>query len=121
MGDEGLGLGEFQLEFFLQEGSKMLLDFFCFRSWANKSQEKIIGIADVSQSSVLGVIHVLSRQFLRLISQMFCFSRVSSSSLKLGAIHESCVLRVRFPFDPSGVLWDKNGFYILVQFIKQDV
>ena len=34
MGNQGFGLGKFELEFLLQEGSEALFDFFRFLLWA---------------------------------------------------------------------------------------
>ena len=56
MGNQRFGLGKFELEFLLQEGSEAVLDFLRFLLWANKSQQKVIGIPTVPESSIVGVV-----------------------------------------------------------------
>ena len=59
MSNQGFGLGKFELEFLLQEGSQALLDFFRFLLWANKSQQKIIGVTTEPESSIVRIIRNL--------------------------------------------------------------
>jgi len=56
MGNQGFGLGEFQLEGLTQEVSQPLLDGLCFRLWTDETQQKIIGIPTIPQPSVVWVV-----------------------------------------------------------------
>jgi hypothetical protein len=39
--NQGFGLGEFELEFLLQECAEAVLDFLRFLLWANKASKKV--------------------------------------------------------------------------------
>src|SRR5579863_1942367 len=54
--NQGFGLGKFELEFLLQEGSEALFDFFRFLLWANKSQQKVVGIPTEPEPSIVRVV-----------------------------------------------------------------
>ena len=54
--NQGFGLGKFELELLLQEGSEALLDVLRFLLWANKSQQEVISVTTVPQSSVVRII-----------------------------------------------------------------
>src|SRR5450432_1118811 len=57
--NQGFCLGKFETQFLVQKGSETLLDLLRFLLWANKSQQKVIGIPTKSKSSVVGVVRNL--------------------------------------------------------------
>src|SRR6266536_6115757 len=63
MGNQGLFLREFQLECLMQVGSEAFLDLFCLFFCTDKSDECIIGIADIVQPSVGGIVRIASGEF----------------------------------------------------------
>ena len=58
MSNERFGLGEFQLEVFLQKRSKLPLDLLGFFLWTNKTQQKVIGISTIPEPPIIWVVRV---------------------------------------------------------------
>jgi hypothetical protein len=47
VGDQGPGLGEFQLEVLVQEEPDLMFDLFSFVPWSAETEQPIVGIAHV--------------------------------------------------------------------------
>jgi hypothetical protein len=60
--DQGFLFGEFQFEVISQKVSDLSLDLFGFASWSDESQEEVVSVSDISQSSEVGIIQELGRQ-----------------------------------------------------------
>src|SRR6266568_1822890 len=94
MGYERFCLGEFQLEFISQELSKLLLDLFCFRPWASKAQEKVVGVPYIFETPEVWVGGVHCRELLVLLSPPFCFLFSSFLFGFVGSLREVLVLTI---------------------------
>jgi hypothetical protein len=69
MGDQGLGLGEFELEVLAQEPSDRLLDRLSLTAWAAKPQQPILRVPDIPQASIGWVVRVQAGHRLHLATQ----------------------------------------------------
>jgi hypothetical protein len=62
VGDQGLGLGEFQLEFLAQKLADLRLDLLGFAPRTGEPEEKIIAIPHIPKPPIAGIVRVLARQ-----------------------------------------------------------
>jgi len=70
VGDQRLGLGEFQFELLTQELTDLSLDLLGFCPWPEESKQEIVGIPDIPQAAVRGVFRKLGRKPLHLFAAM---------------------------------------------------
>src|SRR5258708_38271425 len=77
VGNERFRLGKFELEFFPQECSKVLFDFFGFILRANKAQQEIVRIPYEPESAKVLVVGVSRWEVLCLFSQSFSLRSLS--------------------------------------------
>lgn len=96
MGNERFSFGKFQLEMLSQKRSKLLLDFFYLRPGTNKSQEHVVSIAAIPESSVGGVVRVVRRHGLRLLPPLLRLCSLSLLSEKI-SVGEEVEVRSIFP------------------------
>src|SRR5262249_20911118 len=69
MRNQGLGLGEFQLEVRAQEPADRLLDLLSLTAWATKPEQPIVRVPDIPQASVVWVVRIQGGQRLHLTTQ----------------------------------------------------
>jgi len=58
MRDQGLFLGKFQTQCLLQVRCQLVLDLHCFCPCSRKAEQHVVCIADISQSSVAGIVWI---------------------------------------------------------------
>ena len=57
--DKGFGCAQVKMEFVFQEVTEDGFDFFRFRFRPGVRQDKIVGVAQIAQSSEIGVVRIL--------------------------------------------------------------
>jgi hypothetical protein len=69
VGDQGLGLGQFQLELLTQERPNPRLDLLGLVPGTGEPEQEVVAVAHVSKPPVTGIIRVLARQGAAFASQ----------------------------------------------------
>src|SRR5947209_17384247 len=98
MGDQGLFLREFQLERLTQVYSEEFLNLFRFLFRADESDEGIIGIADIMQSSIRGIVRIASGKFTYLFHDTLGLSPIPFPFQTNCLLLESCIFPVGVTF-----------------------
>lgn len=121
MGDQSLGLGEFQFERVAQELAEAGLDLLSFRAWPCEAEQEVVGIPHVTQASVIGVVGVVGRERSDLLPQSHGFLPLPNSPQLLDACVGARVCRIVLSLSFAGVCREKSRLDPLVQPVEVDV
>jgi len=69
VGDQRLALGQLQLEVIAQELGEMTLDLLGFGLRSGEPEQDVVGVADVTQSPVPGILRISGRESALLLAQ----------------------------------------------------
>src|SRR5262249_58620736 len=99
VGDQGLRLGQLQLELVAQELTDPTLDLLGLLARPDESEQEVVGVPQVSEPPVVGVVQHDRRDSLELLAQAGGLRRVSSLPLP-DELSQPGVLLVRLPPAP---------------------
>ena len=119
--EQGLSLGEFELEFLLQEHAKLLLDFFCFCFGTDEAEAKIIGVPYVPEPPEILIAGVNRGHLLGLFRPQPGGLLVALLSLAIGTVQEHVVLFAPTSLLSFGVCWNELFFHEFVQFVQVQI
>ena len=121
VGDQRLGLGQLQLEVLLQELSEATFDLLGFGLRSGEPEQDVIGIPDVTQPPIRGILQIRGREATLLLLQRPRGGIVAAFASTPDGACDPLVLRIGTPVHTSGVFRQQNCFDELVQPVQVDV
>src|SRR5215469_4703248 len=119
--DERFGFGHFQLELLLQECANLLLNILGFCFWSDKSEQKVVCIPYIFQSSKVWIVGVHRWQQHRLLLYCVCLFSVPFASEVSSPCYQVVVLLVSPSLFSACPLWDELCNHVFIQCVEVDV
>src|SRR6266702_7130496 len=121
MSNHGLFLGEVELEFLMQIGFDLAFDCFCLFFRPNESDEPIIRISHILESSVVRVGWVNRRELLCCFSHFIRLLVLPFLPELRNFVQEFSVRWIVSSSFSFLVCWLKMAFHVLIEFIEVDI